>query len=114
MNDAEFMEFMNALKIYLDSPKTFMQNPKQIAKVNAATEIAHKLFPEAAIHIGDDPLQCGALILYIEDFDITVREMPLFNTLVQHASNFEIYSKEQDQVTLAILFSDVFIRIKNP
>lgn len=114
----ELIPFMSALDAYLEMPKAFMQNPERIKDVVAATETTKALFPDATIYIKNDPLQLGALILCIEDYDITVRgvtEMEAFNSITANASNFEIYSKGNDRVQMSVLFDHALIRIKqNP
>lgn len=112
MNDNEFMQFANVITQYLEEQKVFIPNLKRITEVDTATEIAKKLFPEAKITIEDDPLQLGALILCIEDFDLTVRETELFDSLVGKADNFEIYSVGNENVKIAILFNNAMTRIK--
>lgn len=111
MNDEEFMQFASAVRQYLETPKVFVQNPQRIAEVNAATEIACKLFPEANITLEDDPLQMGAIILIVEDFDITVRETKAFCELVSKADNFEVYATDDEKVKLAIMFNNALTRI---
>lgn len=111
MNDEEFMQFASAVRQYLEIPKAFIQNPQRMVEVNAATEIACKLFPEANIALEDDPLQMGAIILIVEDFDITVRETELFTELVSKADNFEVYATDDEKVKLAIMFNNALARI---
>ena len=111
MNEKEFMHFADALTKYLEMQKIFIQNPLRMAEVNAATEIACRLFPEANINIEDDPLQMGAVILSIEDFDLAVRETAQFTEMVSKADNFEIYAVDDENVKLAILFNGALTRI---
>lgn len=111
MNDEEFMQFASAVRQYLEIPKVFIQNHQRMAEVNAATEIACKLFPEANITLEDDPLQMGAVILIVEDFDITVRETEAFCELVSKADNFEVYATDDEKVKLAIMFNNALTRI---
>lgn len=103
-------DFINILNEYLNTQKAFVQNPKRIAEVNAATEMACRLFPKAKIELEDDPLQMGAIILTIEDCFITVREIKKFIELVSKASNFEIINTCED-VKLSILFDNALIKI---
>lgn len=113
MNDEEFMQFADVLTQYLEMQKIFIPNPKRLEEVNAATEMAKRLFPEAKITIEDDPLQMGAVILTVEDFDITVRETEAFCELVSKADNFEVYATNDEKVKLAIMFNNALTRIKN-
>lgn len=113
MDNNEFMQFADALTQYLEMEKVFIPNPKRLAEVNAATEMAKRLFPEAKITIEDDPLQMGAVILCIEDFDLTVRETELFSELISKADNFEIYPLGEENVVVAILFNNALTSIKN-
>ena len=103
-------DFIDALNEYLSTQKAFIQNPKRIAEVNAATEMAYKLFPKAKISLEDDPLQMGAIILTIEDCFITVREVKKFVELIGKANNFDIISNEED-IKLSILFDNALIKI---
>ena len=102
--------FVNVLNEYLNSQKMFVQNPKRIAEINAATEMACRLFPKADINLVDDPLQMGAIILTIEDCFITVREVKKFIELIGKANNFDILSNGED-IKLSILFDDALIKI---
>ena len=111
MNDNEFAELMGALKKYLDSPKMFVQNLPRLMEINAAAEMAKKLFPEAKICFKDDPIQMGALILSIEDYDLTIREMDVFSEMISKANNFEIYAVNEETVCLSILFNNALIRL---
>lgn len=110
MNEEEFMELADVLEDYLEEKKVFVQNPQRMAEVNTATEIACRLFPDAEIDIEDDPLQLGAIILTIKDFDIVVRETEMFAQLINKADNFEIYHTEES-VKIAILFNGVLALI---
>lgn len=104
--------FMEVLRQYLAREKMFIANPERMPDVNRATEMAEHLFPEATITIEDDPLQMGALILCIEDFDFTVRETKCFNTIVGKADNFEIYPTDDQNVKIAIVFQNALTLIK--
>lgn len=104
--------FMEVLKQYLATEKVFIANPERMLDVNRATEMAEYLFPEATITIEDDPLQTGAIILCIEDFDLTVRETKRFNKVIGRADNFEIYPTDNGNVKLAIVFQNALTRIK--
>ena len=116
LNDEEFVSFAEKIDEYLKANKTFVQDLNRTREVKNATEIARQLFPDAEIDIADDPLQMGALILHIKDFDIVVRgatEIDLFKEMVSKADNFEIYSIGDERVKIAILFSRVLRRIPN-
>ena len=103
-------DFIDILTEYLNSQKIFVQNPKRIAEVNAATEMACKLFPKADINLIDDPLQMGAIILTIEDCFVTVREVKKFIDLIGNANNFDILGTEEN-IKLSILFDNALIKI---
>ena len=110
------MSFAAKIDEYLKADKTFIQDLNRTREIKTATEIAGQLFPNAKIDIADDPLQMGALILCIEDFDIVVRgvrEIDLFKDMVSKADNFEIYSIGNERVKVAILFNRVLCRIPN-
>ena len=116
MNDEEFIGFAAKIDEYLKADKAFIQDLNRTREIKTATEIAHQLFPDAKIDIADDPLQMGALILCIEDFDIVIRgatEIDLFKEMVSKADNFEIYSIGNEMVKIAILFNRVMHRIQN-
>jgi hypothetical protein len=111
MNDEEFLQFADQLAAYLEREKTFFKNPKRITEVEAAGEIARKMFPEAIITIKDDPLQMGALILCIEDIDIAVREIERFKELIGKANNFEVYPVGDERVRLSVVFNKALLRL---
>lgn len=111
MNDEQFNNFTELLREYLETEKVFIQNPQRMEEVNAATEMACRLFPEALIDIEDDPLQMGAIILTIEDFDLVVREPNDFCQLISKANNFEIYHTGKDMVRIAIVFGGALQRV---
>lgn len=111
MNENEFTEFTDLLTNYLETQKVFVQNPQRMAEVNAATETACRLFPEAEITIEDDPLQMGAVILSIKDYHLIVRETTDFIALICAADNFEVYETNQEKIELAILFNNALTRI---
>lgn len=113
MNEEKFMDMIDELSKYLSKPKVFIQDPARMADVMHAMETAKYLFPEAKITIEDDPIQMGALILCIEDFDLAVREIESFSDMISKADNFEIFHIGEENVKLAILFNGVLNRIKN-
>lgn len=111
MTDKDFMQLMEE---YLATQKVFIQNPERIADVRRATEIAVKLFPDAIISINEDPIQMGAMILRIEDFDVTIRgamEIDLFQSLISKADNFEIYPIGDEKVRFAMVFEHALIKL---
>lgn len=111
MNEEDFMNFANILTEYLETQKIFIQNPQRMLDVNTATEMACRLFPESKISIEDDPLQMGAVILRIEDFDIVVRETEMFCDVVGKADNFDIYPIGDEKLRADILFNHALMRI---
>ena len=111
MNDEVFKKFADCMGKYLRETKVFMKNPKRIADVEQAMEMAYRLFPEAKITIADDPLQTGTMFLCIEDFDLAVRETKDFERHINKADNFEIYSVGKENVKISIAFNNALIRI---
>ena len=76
---SEIDNLSHQLQEYLAKEKVFIYNPARMADINAAEKMAKYLFPEAKLNIRPDPLQMGALILEIEDYDLTVTETTLFD-----------------------------------
>ena len=111
MTDAEFQDILNKLSAYLAMDKTFISNPFREMEIKKAIELAHELFPDAKIYIKDDPLQLGALILCIEDYDLDVTEIKTFSAFIEKADNFEVYAIENGNVKMAVLFRDALVRI---
>ena len=114
MNEAEFHGILDQLSEYLTANKTFIPNPFRETELKNALTTARELFPNAKIELKDDPLQMGAMILRIEDFEIGAtgeREINLFSELIKHADNFEIYPIDDDNVRCAIVFQNVMVRI---
>ena len=114
MNDAEFLSFLDQIGKYLESDKTFVENPFRVTEIKRAAEIVAELFPEAQKEFQDDPLQMGAMILHIEDFDLDVsgeREINLFSELIKIADNWEIYPRDNGNVCLSAVFQKALIRI---
>ena len=111
MEDEIFNNFAEALNEYLETQKVFIQNPQRMEDISSATEMACSLFPDANINLEDDPLQMGAVILAIEDFDLVVREPEKFVQVICKANNFEIIYKDNGAVRLAILFCDALTRV---
>lgn len=111
MNDEEFMTILDQLKTYIDSKKTFIENPFRMAEFKKAIEYAATLFPEAKIEVKDDPLQMGAMLLHIEDYDLDITEINLFVELFKLGNNWEIYPCENGNVCLAAVFNNVLVRI---
>lgn len=114
MNDEIFMQILKQLGNYLTREKKFIINPMREADFKKAIEIACGLFPDSKIYTEDDPLQLGAMILCIEDFDISVageREINLFNDMTALADNFETYALPNGNVKFAAVFQEVLIRI---
>ena len=112
MNDEEFMSLMEKLDTYMSTPKLFITDPKRMQDVTEAINIAKQLFPEANIHLAEDPIEMGALIIRIDDFDLSVRDTEQFHLMTRNANNFEVYSIDNGDVRLSILFNHAFKRIK--
>ena len=110
MNDEEFMTILDQLKTYINSEKTFIENPFRMNEFRKAIKIAATLFPEAKIEVKDDPLQMGATILHIEDYDLDITETNTFAELIKSADNWEIYPCENGNVCLAAVFNGVYVR----
>ena len=111
MNDEEFMTILDQLKAYIDSEKTFIENPFRMDEFRKAIKIAATLFPEAKIEVKDDPLQMGAMLLHIEDYDLDITEINSFVDLIKLANNWEIYPCQNGNVCLAAVFNNVLVRI---
>ena len=115
MNDAEFISFLDQLGEYLSSEKNFITNHFRLEEFNQAREMAKELYPDAKIYVEEDPLQMGAMILSVEEYDIgasSVREINLFKDIISLADNFEIRAIiEEEKVRFSALFNNVFIRV---
>lgn len=105
-------ELMDAFAKYLKMEKVFIQNPARMKTVNAATEIAYKLFPEANITLEDDPLQMGAIFLCIEDVNLVIREPKFFTIMVHSADNFEICRNGDENMKITIMFGNALKQIE--
>ena len=113
MTDNEFQALLDKLGEYLSANKTFIPNPFREREIKSAMEMACKLFPDAEIALKDDPIQMGAMILTIEDFDMTATgatEINLFCDIVKLADNFEIYPVG-DKLHFAAVFQNVLVRL---
>lgn len=111
MNDEEFMAILDQLKTYIDRQNTFVENPFRMNEFTKAIKKANELFPEAKITIKDDPLQMGAMILNIEDYDLDITETDYFADLIKSADNWEIYSLPNGNVCLAAVFQHALVKI---
>ena len=111
MNEEKFLQFADQLAAYLEREKVFIKNPKRMAEVEAAGELAREMFPDAIITMKDDPLQMGALILCVEDCDISVTEIERFQQLIGKANNFEIYALDDGGVRMSVLFDGALVRL---
>lgn len=118
MEEKELDIILDAIGKHLEREKVFIQNPSRAKDVAHALEIANTLFPDHKTEIKDDPLQTGALILYIECTDVDdsilvrgTREIELFNEMVAAANNFEIYEVD-GHIRFAAVFNGVLKLIK--
>lgn len=111
MTDKEFMSILEQLQAYIAMRKTFIENPFRVTELKKAIDMSHALFPDAKIELKDDPLQMGAMILHIEDFDLDVTETEAFAELVTLADNLEAYALENGNVCLAAVFQNVLVRV---
>lgn len=111
MNDADFQSILDQLKAYLATKKNFIENPFRLTELKKANDLANQLFPDAKIYLKNDPLEMGAMILCVEDFDLSVTETKLFSEMVEKANNFEMYALDNGDVKLAIMFQNVLVRI---
>ena len=115
MTDKEFTRFLDALSAHLASEKNFIVNPFRLREFEQAMEMAKELYPNAKVYASEDPLEMGAMILNIEEYDLGAsfaREIKLFKDIIFLADNFEIRTtSEPEMVRLAALFNNVFIRV---
>ncbi|MBQ3017401.1 MAG: hypothetical protein IJD89_00495 [Clostridia bacterium] len=114
MNDETFMGILKQLEKYLATEKKFIVNTFRETEFKKAIELACKLFPDAKIYTNDDPLQMGAMILCIEDYNISAAgetEINLFSDIIALADNFEFYSLSNGDVKFAAVFQNVLVRI---
>lgn len=111
MKDKDFVNLMNDCKKYLDAEKSFKPNPNQLVNVQRMANIAKSLFPNAKVELKDDPLQLGSIILSIKDYGLDItgeEEIRMFAELIFNAANFEIYSREQEVVSIDLIYDDIF------
>lgn len=114
MDETEMLKLGDALNEYLKQPKTFILDPQRSKEFDCAINIARELFPKANVESAEDPLQMGAKILRIADYDIEVcgeREMKMFRDMCTLADNFEIYPTKDDKLQFAAVFNGVYNRI---
>lgn len=111
MTDEEFMKLADKFYQYKAKEKVFTLNRSRIEDIEQAREIAKKLFPDSKIYLADDPLGMGTIILRIEDFYLPVREIKLFQKMINTADNFDISIVGEEEVRLALLFNNAAIRI---
>lgn len=111
LTDEEFMKLADKFHQYKAKEKVFTINRSRIEDIELAREIAKKLFPDSKIYLADDPLGMGAIILRIEDFYLPVREIKLFQKMINTADNFDISIIGEEEVRLALLFNKAAIRI---
>lgn len=113
LTDVEFQAILNKLNQYLETEKNFINNPFRETEIKKAIDMATQLFPDAKIELKSDPIQMGAMILRIENFDINVTgetEIKLFSDIINLADNFEIYALENGNIRFAAVFQNVLIR----
>ena len=114
MTDDEFYAILNSLGEYLQSEKRFVTNPVRHAEFEQAVRNAREIFPEAKIEIRDDPLERGAMILHIEDFDLDIckgKQIDLFIDILHNAENCEFYTLPNGNTCIAIVYQGVLMRI---
>lgn len=114
MDNREFRGFLDRLKEYLDKEKVFIENPFRMAEVERVMDILIELFPDQEKGIKDDPLQMGAVILYVEGTGIVARgedELALFAELCSLVDNFEVYSTDSERVRFAAVMQGAYRRI---
>ena len=115
MNDQQFDEILEKIKKHLQTEKVFIQNPFRAREMVRAMEIIHELFPEDEVHVKDDPLQTGAMIISVEMPYMVVRgqrELQLFNELNTLINNFEVISEMgKESVQFSVVIQEVNVRI---
>ena len=111
MSKKEFLEFAEQMKTYLEANKINTINKKRFKDMQRMFEIATELFPDMNIEFQEDPLQLGRIILCIKGygFDVSGTERTkMFVELISNADNFEVYSNEEEVISLDIMYGDVF------
>ena len=114
MTDAEFQLILNKIGEHLSKENRFINNPMRQTEIKNAFLQARQLFPDATITLQDDPLEMGALILNIENDDITLRgvkEIKDFYDIIAVVDNFEIYALPNSRICFAAVFNDALINI---
>lgn len=114
MTDNEFHAILSSLDEYLKMEKRFVANPMRHAEFEQTVRKAREIFPEAKIEIRDDPLEMGAMILHIEDFDLDIckgNQIDSFIEILSGADNCEFYTLPNGNVCIAIVCQGVLVRI---
>lgn len=112
MTEKTFMKLAEQYHKYEAQAKKFAINRDRIEDIEHAREIAKQVFPDSKIYLADDPLGMGCVILRIEDFHLPVREIKLFQELIDKADNFDISIVGVEKMRMGILFNNARIRIR--
>ena len=114
MTNEEFYEILNSLGDYLEMKKDFVANPPRYAEFEDAVRKAREVFPEAKIEIQNDPLEMGAMILQIEDFDLDIckgNQIDRFIDIIHKADNCEFYALPNKNVRIAVVYQNALLRV---
>ena len=111
MYNDDFKKMLDDVEQYLAIDKKFVENSDRMQDVMTACKLACELFHDAEISILQDPLQLGALILQIVDYQLDVsatRRIKTFNEIVSKSDNFAFFPSEDEKVELTIMFNGVY------
>ena len=114
MTDGELYEILKSLGEYLEMKKDFVANPPRYAEFEDAVRKAREIFPEAKIEVQNDPLEMGAMILHVEDFDLDVckgNQIDRFIEILRGADNCEFYTLPNRNICIAVVYQNVLSRV---
>jgi len=106
-----FDMFLKKMGEWQSKPHLFIVNSNRMNEFQAAYDvlekIIHKYSPDAKMEVNMNKFNDGSASIVVETDEIIVYKVEDFISVIQNASNFEIYPLNNGNIRIAIKFNDI-------
>lgn len=111
-----FNTFLDMYNKWQDQPHMYVVNNNKMKHVRTAysnlENIIHEYDRDAKVEIEINEFNDGSASISVETDDIVVQDISKFITIIEHASNFEVYPLINGNMKFAITFNDIMTLVR--
>lgn len=112
----DFNTFLKMYKEWQNKPHMYIVNQIQMKHFEAAyknlEELIYEYSPDAKVSVVVNEFNDGSAYMSVVTDDVVVKDINKFISIIEHASNFEIYPLVDGNITINITFNDFMELIK--